>query len=224
VAGVGPARVEASWSPVEDAVLYRVEFYEGERLAQSVAVPREVNHVELESLPTGRYEVRVSVLDERGFESAPSTPAAFELVRFAAQPGARGAQAMPGVPLEAEGLLCTPASLAGVGAQTVRCQDGDGRELPSITILGVGVQPRTSEAVSIARKARTVRILLDTEFALDQVDIQLAPPAGVVLEGDPKRFPFGIDAVLRAEPGFREGEIRLLNRGVEVGRVKVEAR
>lgn len=210
-------RLTGQWRPVNTATQYRVELSrraDGRDLIASSVVPRDVTQFELHRLPPGSYFVRVSTIDEEGFEGRPDQGMGFTLYGVDIvepgreppsrdepdNPALRGLDGLDDVDFEAE-PEAVPILQGSrlVAPEGVVCAVGDSSPSTSLTFDTVGdlyltcVDPEGQNIVGLDVSVTAVRMSLVDEPVLPRtVDVDVA----VRVEGAVD------DAALEGGPGL----------------------
>ena len=82
----GTANVRGEWEPVSVAASYHLELLQGKEVVQGLTLPANASSFDLQSLPAGLYQVRVSATDSDKFEGAPSKKLTLSIIGLATSP------------------------------------------------------------------------------------------------------------------------------------------
>ena len=185
------ATARGTWSPVEEASHYTIEITrgrDGEDVVLTTIASAEATSFELHRLPEGDYFVRVSAVDDNGFESVPSAPLALlvRLIEVKPPGGTRTAQRT----LDLDERASAPPPLrvlpgtALVSPDGYRCAIDGERETDTITL----VDPGAKDVVCASEGGDRATALSVTVSAPELEVLEPQPVAPIVRGDEPALF------------------------------------
>ncbi|MBL4634880.1 MAG: FecR domain-containing protein [Kofleriaceae bacterium] len=171
MAGIGFASTGASvgrgWKPVAVASSYRVEIARSKEMNDIVATvvaPSNVTKFVAHGLPKGRYFVRVSSIDDDGFESVPSVTEIAQVYELS--------DASSGTPAESP-----PGSSVAVSEKTevITVPNGTNLEVPDGITCSLGAALKKSKLMLLATGPQQI-VCSDSQGELGPLMVEVAAP------------------------------------------------